>query len=59
MNLITATLAALSPQATLHRGFSITRTADGKVVTSASQVKPGDRILTQLANGEIGSEIKE
>jgi len=29
------------------------------VVTSASQVKPGDRILTQLANGEIGSEIKE
>jgi exodeoxyribonuclease VII large subunit len=59
MNLITATLAALSPQATLQRGFSITRTADGKVVSSALQVKPGDRILTQLANGEIGSEIKE
>lgn len=59
MNLITATLAALSPQATLQRGFSITRTADGKVVSSALQVKLGDRILTQLANGEIGSEIKE
>jgi exodeoxyribonuclease VII large subunit len=59
MGRVGATLAALSPQATLQRGFSITRTADGKVVSSASQVKPGDRILTQLANGEIGSEIKE
>jgi exodeoxyribonuclease VII large subunit len=49
-------LSAISPQATLARGFSITRTAEGKVVTQASQVKPGDRIMTQLAEGEIESK---
>jgi exodeoxyribonuclease VII large subunit len=49
-------LSAISPQATLARGFSITRTAEGKVVIQASQVKPGDRIMTQLAEGEIESK---
>jgi exodeoxyribonuclease VII large subunit len=52
---VSATLSALNPEATLARGFSITRTAGGKVITSASQVKKGDRILTQLADGEIDS----
>jgi exodeoxyribonuclease VII large subunit len=56
---VSAALAALSPEATLARGFSITRTAEGKVITSASQVKKGDCILTQLAEGAIESEVKE
>ena len=55
---VSAALSALSPQATLARGFSITRTAEGKVITSATQVKPGDRILTQLAEGEIESKAE-
>ena len=50
--------SALSPEATLRRGFSITRTADGHVLTSASQVTRGDRILTQLAEGGIEAEVK-
>ncbi len=56
---VSAALAALSPEATLARGFSITRTAEGKVITSASQVKSGDLILTQLAEGAIESEVKD
>jgi len=52
-------LSALSPQATLQRGFSITRRKDGKVITSAAQIKPGERMLTQFADGEIDSEVKE
>jgi exodeoxyribonuclease VII large subunit len=55
---VNAALSALSPQATLARGFSITRNAEGKVITSATQVKPGDRIRTQLAEGEIESDSR-
>lgn len=47
-----ALLAALSPQAVLNRGFSITR-VNGKTVRSASEVSPGDIVLTQLASGII------
>lgn len=55
---VSAALAALSPEATLARGFSITRTREGKVVTSASQVQSGDTILTQLAQGGIEAEVR-
>jgi exodeoxyribonuclease VII large subunit len=51
-------LSALSPEATLKRGFSITRNADGRVLTSATQVKEGDQLRTQLAEGEIFSEVE-
>jgi exodeoxyribonuclease VII large subunit len=53
-----ATLSAFSPEATLKRGFSITRDADGRVLTSASQVIKGDQLRTQLAEGEILSEVQ-
>lgn len=59
MNLVAAALSALNPEATLARGFSITRNASGKVVTSAAQVKKGERIRTQLFGGEIGSVVEE
>jgi exodeoxyribonuclease VII large subunit len=54
---IQAALAALSPEATLARGFSITRNAEGHVITASSQVKPGDQLRTQLVEGEIVSEV--
>jgi exodeoxyribonuclease VII large subunit len=52
-------LAALSPEATLARGFSITRNEEGRVITSAGQVKRGESIRTQLAQGEVGSEVRK
>lgn len=59
INLVGAALAALNPEATLARGFSITRNAAGKVITKAAQVKPGELIRTQLSGGEIGSVVEE
>lgn len=52
-------LSALNPEATLQRGFSITRDASGKALTSASRVAGGDRIRTQLAEGILESEVRE
>lgn len=52
-----AMLNALSPEATLRRGYSITRVA-GKAVTDASQIPTGTLLETTLANGTIISETK-
>ena len=52
-----AALSALDPKATLARGFSITRDLKGRVIASASQVKPGELIRTQLAEGEVKAEV--
>ncbi|WP_274004697.1 exodeoxyribonuclease VII large subunit [Vibrio parahaemolyticus] len=50
-------LDTISPLATLKRGYSITQTEQGKVVTSADDVKTGDLLVTRLANGEIHSTV--
>lgn len=50
-------LEAVSPLATLKRGYSITQTEQGKVITQAEDVKTGDRLVTRLANGEIRSTV--
>ena len=55
---VESALSALSPEATLRRGFSITRTADGRVITSATSLKQGDRLRTQFADGEVEAEVK-
>jgi exodeoxyribonuclease VII large subunit len=51
-------LQAVSPLQTLERGYSITLDASGKVLTDAEQVKPGDRIRTLLARGELSSVVE-
>ncbi|EGQ9693358.1 exodeoxyribonuclease VII large subunit [Vibrio parahaemolyticus] len=50
-------LDTVSPLATLKRGYSITQTEQGKVVTSADDVKTGDLLVTRLAKGEIHSTV--
>lgn len=45
-------LDTISPEATLRRGFSITR-IDGRAVTSAEEVLAGSVLITSLASGEI------
>ncbi len=48
----------LSPLRILQRGFSVTRKKGSKdVLTSVKQVSPGDRIVTQLSDGEIESVV--
>ncbi len=45
-----ARLAALSPQATLDRGFAVVRSADGTVITDPAQLAAGD-IDIRVAHG--------
>ncbi|MCM1317362.1 MAG: exodeoxyribonuclease VII large subunit, partial [Bacteroides sp.] len=47
-------IAVLSPEATLRRGYSITR-VDGRAVTSAADIAPGTEIETILASGTVRS----
>ena len=49
-------LRLLSPDNTLRRGYSITR-VNGKALRDAADVKPGDRIETQLQNGTLSSTV--
>lgn len=52
-------LEALGPLAVLRRGFSVTRRADGSVVTRASALKPGEFLETRLNEGTVTSQVKE
>jgi exodeoxyribonuclease VII large subunit len=54
---IEARLRALDPERTLARGWSITRTADGRVVRSPDEVTAGDELLTQVAAGTVRSTV--
>ena len=51
-------LDALSPLATLKRGYSITRKTDGTVLTAAEQVSVGDSIEVQLAEGHLACRVE-
>ena len=55
---LAAQLAALSPEATLARGFSITRDADGHIVRDADTLTPGAAIRVELARGRIEAEVR-
>ena len=52
-------LRALSPVAVLERGYSLTRSADGKLVRSVRQVAVGARLRTQVADGTFESVAGE
>jgi exodeoxyribonuclease VII large subunit len=50
---------ALSPLAVLGRGYSITtHQRDGRLLRSADEVQPGDRVLTRLSRGQIRSIVE-
>ena len=49
----------LDPVHTMARGWSITRTADGRTVRDAAQVQPGDQIITTFAYGTAHSRVEE
>jgi exodeoxyribonuclease VII large subunit len=53
-----ARLQALSPRATLARGYAIVRTADG-VLRDAAAVAEGGRIDVELARGRLGARVED
>ncbi len=54
------TLHALSPLATLDRGYAIVRSADtNAVLRDAGAVKPGERVRAQLAQGALDCRVEK
>jgi exodeoxyribonuclease VII large subunit len=52
-------LAGLSPLGVLARGYSLTRKSDSvQLIRSAAEVRPGDRLVTRLADGEVVSRVE-
>ena len=56
LKLIETKLQLLDPQQLLKKGYSFT-THNGKLVTSITQLTPGDTITTTLADGTIDSTV--
>lgn len=59
LSALAAQLETLSPLNVLARGYSLTRTDDGRVVRDPADVQPGDRLTTRVAHGEIVSRVEE
>lgn len=52
-------LDALSPLAILGRGYAVVRRADdGRVVTDADQVAPGDALDIRVARGDVAARVE-
>ena len=49
---VRARVRALSPQATLDRGYSVVQLADGQIVTDPKKLQKGDVLRLRLAKGE-------
>ena len=54
-----ARVRAMSPQATLDRGYSILLKPEGAAVRSFDEVQTGEELLAQLADGQLTVEVLE
>jgi exodeoxyribonuclease VII large subunit len=53
-----AQVQALSPQATLGRGYAVVQRADGAVVRRPEQAPAGTELLVRLAEGKLAAESR-
>ena len=54
---LAGTLDALSPLKVLGRGYAIARTTEGRVVSDASGLKPGDDVSVTVASGSFDATV--
>jgi exodeoxyribonuclease VII large subunit len=59
LDAVTERVRLLDPVNTMARGWSITRTLDGRTVRTAADVQPGDEIITTFATGTARSRVEE
>jgi exodeoxyribonuclease VII large subunit len=52
-----ARVRALSPLATLERGYAVVQRADGAVVRKPDEVAPGDPLSLRLAGGVLAATV--
>jgi exodeoxyribonuclease VII large subunit len=50
---------ALSPLATLQRGYAVVQDAEGAVVTSATVTAPGAALTVRLADGRVRTRVED
>ena len=55
---IEARVRLLDPVHAMARGWSLTRTADGRIVRSTAELAPGDEIVSVFADGEARSRVE-
>jgi exodeoxyribonuclease VII large subunit len=48
---------ALSPLATLRRGYAVLQDADGHPVTSVATLEPGDTVSARVADGRVHAVV--
>lgn len=56
---LTARLVALSPAATLERGYAVLRSQDGTVVHDPAQVRVGERLEARVAGGAFTVSVED
>ncbi len=54
-----ARVRAMSPKATLERGYAIVVDADGHAVDSAGEVEPGQSLLAYLHDGQLSLSVED
>ena len=52
-------LRALSPMATLERGYAVERTPDGRIVRDPSSLAPGDALQVLLERGTVDARVED
>jgi exodeoxyribonuclease VII large subunit len=51
---LSAHLLAVGPEQVLRRGFTLTiRKRDGRILRSVAEIRPGDRMITRFADGQV------
>ena len=54
---VTARVRALSPQATLDRGYAVVQLADGSIARDSDALKDGEKLRIRLAKGETSATV--
>ena len=54
-----ARVRALSPAATMERGYAVVQRADGSVVRGVADASVGDAIVVRLPDGRLGASVTE
>jgi exodeoxyribonuclease VII large subunit len=54
---VTARVRALSPQATLDRGYAVVQLADGSIARDSAALKDGEKLRIRLAKGETSATV--
>lgn len=59
LDVLAATTSAADPAVALRRGWSMTRTADGRLLRSIDDAEPGDELVTTVADGSLRSTVSD